>query len=202
MTNSPAARFVVVAALDASIAAADILANTVANIRERPKAHLHLIHCVDMAAWGLTPLIDPSREYLDELVGRAMAMCPEMRLSSHLRVGRPWREIVQLATSVEASLVVVGTHGRTGASRILLGSEAELVVRRAPCPVLVIRQSEYGSREIPEIEPPCPNCVEIQQSTAGEKLWCAQHAEHHPRPHRHYEFPASYGLGSQLTRPE
>jgi nucleotide-binding universal stress UspA family protein len=202
MTTSPPARFVVVVALDASPDAANVLAQAVASIRERPNAHLHLVHCVDMAAWGLTPLVDPSREYLDELVGRATAMCPETRLSSHLRVGRPWREIVQLATSLEANLVVVGTHGRTGAPRILLGSEAELVVRRAPCPVLVVRQSEHGSREVPEIEPACPNCVEVQRSTAGEKLWCAQHAEHHPRPHRHYEFPTSFGLGSQLTRPE
>jgi nucleotide-binding universal stress UspA family protein len=48
--------------------------------------------------------------------------------------------ILQAARAVHADLIVIGTHGRRGLSRVLLGSVAEDVVRRAPCPVLTVRQ--------------------------------------------------------------
>ncbi|TMQ13132.1 MAG: universal stress protein [Deltaproteobacteria bacterium] len=48
--------------------------------------------------------------------------------------------IVKAARSVRADLIIIGTHGRRGISRMLLGSVAEDVVRRAPCPVLAVRQ--------------------------------------------------------------
>ena len=54
-------------------------------------------------------------------------------------VGAAATEIVKAATGWNADLVVVGSHGRTGVSRALLGSVAEAVVRHAPCPVLVVR---------------------------------------------------------------
>lgn len=48
--------------------------------------------------------------------------------------------IIAAAKSVRADLIVIGTHGRRGLSRVLLGSVAEDVLRRAPCPVLAVRQ--------------------------------------------------------------
>ena len=51
----------------------------------------------------------------------------------------PAFEIAQLATDLEADLVIVGTHGRRALSRLVLGSVAEVAVRLAPCPVLVMR---------------------------------------------------------------
>jgi nucleotide-binding universal stress UspA family protein len=48
--------------------------------------------------------------------------------------------ILQAARTVRADLIVIGTHGRRGLSRILLGSVAEDVLRRAPCPVLAVRE--------------------------------------------------------------
>jgi nucleotide-binding universal stress UspA family protein len=51
-------------------------------------------------------------------------------------------EIVDLAKKDGHDLIVMGTHGRTGASHVLLGSIAEKVVRRAPCPVLTVRAIE------------------------------------------------------------
>lgn len=56
-----------------------------------------------------------------------------------LRVGRPGVEIVKAATEWPADVVVIGSHGRGGVERTLLGSVAETVVRHAPCPVLVVR---------------------------------------------------------------
>jgi nucleotide-binding universal stress UspA family protein len=48
--------------------------------------------------------------------------------------------ILQAARAVRADLIVIGTHGRRGLTRVLLGSVAEDILRRAPCPVLAVRQ--------------------------------------------------------------
>jgi nucleotide-binding universal stress UspA family protein len=57
-----------------------------------------------------------------------------------LRVGLAHREIVDLATDDKADLVVIGTHGRGGLARAMLGSVADRVARLAPCPVLLVRE--------------------------------------------------------------
>lgn len=54
--------------------------------------------------------------------------------------GDPATAIVEAAEKEEADLIVMGTHGRTGFTRLLMGSVAETVVRRAKCPVLTIKQ--------------------------------------------------------------
>jgi len=54
--------------------------------------------------------------------------------------GDPASEIVNLAKSEHADLIVLGTHGRTGLERLLMGSTAEQVLRRAPCPVLAVKE--------------------------------------------------------------
>jgi nucleotide-binding universal stress UspA family protein len=55
-----------------------------------------------------------------------------------IRVGSPGPQIVKAAREWKADLLVVGTHGRTGLTHLLLGSVAEYVVRRSECPVLVL----------------------------------------------------------------
>ncbi|MFN8515911.1 MAG: universal stress protein [Thermomicrobiales bacterium] len=56
-----------------------------------------------------------------------------------LREGAPASDIVAAAQEWQADLIVVGTHGRGGLGRLVLGSVAESVLRDAPCPVLVVR---------------------------------------------------------------
>lgn len=56
-----------------------------------------------------------------------------------LRTGAPHREIVALAGDEHADMIVIGTHGRGGVDRALLGSVTDRVVRLAPCPVLTVR---------------------------------------------------------------
>ena len=63
---------------------------------------------------------------------------PAVRLSHS-----PADAIVKYAKDVRADVIVVGTHGRSGVSRLLMGSVAEHVVRNAPCPVLVVRPREH-----------------------------------------------------------
>lgn len=59
------------------------------------------------------------------------------------RVGSPGLEIISAARDLPADLIIIGTHGRTGLKHVLLGSVAEQVVQRAPCPVLVVREREH-----------------------------------------------------------
>ena len=56
-----------------------------------------------------------------------------------VRVGVDHREIIDYATKNDIDLIVMATHGRTGLAHVLLGSVAEKVVRKAPCPVLTIK---------------------------------------------------------------
>lgn len=53
--------------------------------------------------------------------------------------GIPYDEIMKFATEEKIDLIVMGTYGRSGFERLLFGSTAERVVRRAPCPVMTVR---------------------------------------------------------------
>jgi nucleotide-binding universal stress UspA family protein len=59
-----------------------------------------------------------------------------------MRVGAPFLEIIHAAQGEAADLIVMGTHGRTGLAHVLMGSVAERVVNKAPCPVLTVRHPD------------------------------------------------------------
>jgi universal stress protein A len=60
-------------------------------------------------------------------------------LRIHCKEGEAAEHILQQAETLKADLIVIGTHGRSGVERFFLGSVAETVIRRAPCPVLTVR---------------------------------------------------------------
>jgi len=62
-----------------------------------------------------------------------------------VRTGVPYKEIVAEAESARPDLIVMGTQGRGGLDRALLGSVAEKVIRLAPCPVLTVRETGLPS---------------------------------------------------------
>jgi nucleotide-binding universal stress UspA family protein len=63
------------------------------------------------------------------------------KASWRVQVGVPFEEIVKIADEERADMIVMGTHGRAGLNRALLGSIAERVIRLAPCPVLTVRET-------------------------------------------------------------
>jgi nucleotide-binding universal stress UspA family protein len=86
----------------------------------------------------------------DALAERAVALAGQgVSARCLVKVGVPWEEIVRVAADEGADMIVMGTQGRTGLDRLLLGSVTERVVRRAPCPVLTVRpdhrQNEGGA---------------------------------------------------------
>ncbi|HEX3853407.1 MAG TPA: universal stress protein [Polyangiaceae bacterium] len=118
--------------------------------------------------------------------GEASGVGRFTRLASHLRLEAPAQEIAQIAADLEADLIVVGTHGRRGISRLLLGSVAEAVVRLAQCPVLVARPKALPE-EGPKIEPACPRCVETRRASDGAEYWCEQHRSRHGQRHTYHQ---------------
>jgi nucleotide-binding universal stress UspA family protein len=109
-----------------------------------------------------------------------------IRVVPHLRTDSPAFEVAQLAADLEADLVVVGTHGRRALARMLVGSVAELTVRLAPCPVLVVRP-KVRPAPLPSIEPPCPRCVQARAESGGKEFWCEQHRERHGQRHTYHQ---------------
>jgi nucleotide-binding universal stress UspA family protein len=107
----------------------------------------------DQKARLLVLYVDPPPQFHDELVDRrregyAQALWdglhrfqppdPAVRVERHLAEGKPDDEILRVAREEKCDLIVLPTHGRTGLSRLLMGSVAEQVLRRAPCPVLTV----------------------------------------------------------------
>lgn len=66
---------------------------------------------------------------------------PDVEVEHVLVEGQPAQEVLRLAKEQNCDLIVIGTHGRTGLERFILGSVAETILREAPCPVLTVNES-------------------------------------------------------------
>jgi universal stress protein A len=86
-------------------------------------------------------LHEPSSERIMKMLEDVRPRDASVPFVHKLTMGDPAAEIVRIAEEEKADMVVLGTHGRTGMSRLLMGSVAEAVVRRSPAPVLVYRET-------------------------------------------------------------
>jgi hypothetical protein len=102
----------------------------------------------------------------------------------HTRIGPPADAILQLAVDVGAELIVVGTHGRRGVRKLLLGSVAEQLIQAGHCPILVAHPRDFsGLAHSDTVEPLCEDCAAARAASDGKQLWCEFHARPHIRPH-------------------
>ncbi|WP_435347575.1 universal stress protein [Haloarchaeobius sp. HRN-SO-5] len=116
-------------------------------IAEQDDAALTFLHVVDTAVLGLDARVEAiidnleaeAQRLLEEAVEEAHAVGIEP-VDRRIESGSPAETILDVADETGADLVVVGSHGRTGLDRFLLGSVSERVVRRAPVSVLVVRE--------------------------------------------------------------
>lgn len=69
---------------------------------------------------------------------------PNVKFTHRLELGTAADDIVRMAQEEQADLLVIGTHGRTGLKRVLMGSVAESVMRQATCPVLTLKEANQA----------------------------------------------------------
>lgn len=69
---------------------------------------------------------------------------PDIKHQIVIKTGKPFVEIIQTASELDIDLIIIATHGHSGVEHILFGSTAEKVVRKAPCPVLTLREPLKG----------------------------------------------------------
>ena len=144
--------------LDLSDCSAEVVAKA-AELAELNEASLVLAHVVQPPA-GVAPgaplrpegaaeptdaahyLAQEARPWLEQQVEQLRGR--GLDAGFRITVGRPVEAIQALADKLGAELIVMGTHGRTGISRLVLGSVAEAVSRRASCPVVTVRSQHHS----------------------------------------------------------
>jgi nucleotide-binding universal stress UspA family protein len=118
------------------------------------KSRVYAVYVVDTVTFTSVPM-DVTWENMYQLlkeegevaVGRVKeAAAPGVEVETHVLEGNPALEITKFAKDHGIDLIVVGTLGKSGIDRILLGSVAEKVVRIAPCPVLVIKSQKQSGK--------------------------------------------------------
>lgn len=111
-------------------------------LAEKFSAKIHLVHVLPPAKKNtmedLTRLRSKATRRLEAM--SALLLPPNYQTENLVLTGDPARQILNAAEKIDADLILITTHGRTGLSRIFLGSTAERVMRRAKCPVISIRR--------------------------------------------------------------
>ncbi|QIB76159.1 universal stress protein [Halogeometricum borinquense] len=115
------------------------------DLADRFDASVHALYVVDASEVDSSPerLRDEMREALTERGHRALSEVEEATdrsVTTAVREGRPATVVGDYAREVDADMVAMGTRGRHGENRFLIGSVAERVVRTCPVPVLTVRQ--------------------------------------------------------------
>lgn len=200
MSTPPATPTTVLAAIDFSEVSDLVVEHALVMARQTNAHELHFLHvrpapADDADVEGHQAEFE---EWLDARVRNSGSVPYTVKVLAHQASGNPADVIVEMAGELLAAAVIVGTHGRKGFQRIVMGSVAESVVRNAGCPVLVVRPQMH-EQPAPRIEPPCPRCVERRAATGGEQLWCEQHSEKHGRRHTYYNTRLDSWVSHRIT---
>ena len=120
---------------------------------EKYQAKLYLMHVLDIRVYDIN---DPDlyninivdKETIEKLQARLLKCVSEetkgkIPVEAIVIQGVPFTEIIKAARDYKIDMIVIGTHGRTGLSHAIMGSVAEKVVRKSPCPVLTVRHPEH-----------------------------------------------------------
>ena len=112
-------------------------------------AQLHLLHVLEVhasstpvfgAGLALSPRVRESRAAAEKALEQVADGRAAVRATAE---GPTFLEILRYANENDIDLIVMGTHGRSGLAHVMLGSVAERVVRKAPCPVMTVRHPKH-----------------------------------------------------------
>ncbi|MCU0252663.1 MAG: universal stress protein [Vicinamibacterales bacterium] len=122
---------------------------------EKFGATLHVVHVMEdllAHAWAAEVYVSSMPQLRDEIEKESRLRLGALltdgerkafRAETALLAGNPFLEIVRYAKTHGVDLIVMGTHGRGPIAHMLLGSVAEKVVRKSPCPVLTVREAQH-----------------------------------------------------------
>jgi len=116
-------------------------------------AKLDVIHTYDLPSFIAPSMVMYPSQFEAPLAGHAEKQASEQlanfcrrvglsenpEVSARVMLGPAGQTILDVAAAEHPDLIVIGTHGRTGVARLLMGSTAEKVLRQAPCPVLAVK---------------------------------------------------------------
>lgn len=133
---------------------ADVALQYAKSIAESFGSSVHVLHVLEDPLPGWKPAghivgVPKIREWMEEdaraKMSRVLTDAERQQFSAQLDItwGNPFVEIVRYAANHKNDLIVLGTHGHGAVAHLLLGSVAENVVRRAPCPVLTVRNTQH-----------------------------------------------------------
>jgi nucleotide-binding universal stress UspA family protein len=125
---------------------AELAATTAADLAKSTSSELHVVHVGELRPTFLAQTeVEPAQlereaqQLLDEQARKVEGAGSTVK-EAHLRLGRADEEIVDLAHSIGAGLIVMGSRGHGRIRGALMGSVSDSVVRHAPCPVTIVRQ--------------------------------------------------------------
>lgn len=144
----------VVVAYDFSPSAEEALMRAVDVAARAPQHILHIVCALDPRAYGQHVTAQAAESIQRQASERMTAAFAgrdaeaEVQFYIHARIGHPADEILEVAREVGADMLFIGSHGKTGIDRWLLGSVSERVVREARCPVMVVRPKGYENVDL------------------------------------------------------
>jgi nucleotide-binding universal stress UspA family protein len=143
----------------------DAALNYASSLAANSDATLHIVHVKDSrelnpgmgeATYLYAATWEQEYEEAKKQLRHVRPTSPGVQFEQHDLIGIPAEEIVSFAAKNKIDLIVMASHGRTGLSRLLMGSVAEAVMRRAHCPVLIVKQPAISANQIeyePEAQP-------------------------------------------------
>lgn len=127
---------------------AQLACEAAADLSKETSSELHVVYVGLISPWVQPDAISPTQyqrlrmeaqAILDEQVQKVIHLGGKVA-QAHLRMGRADAEIIRLGEEIGAEMIIVGSRGQNTIQRVLLGNDAESIVRHAPCPVLVTRK--------------------------------------------------------------
>lgn len=126
-----------------------------ADFAQNFKAKIYLIYVIEPVIYPAdfsigqvtipTPDVDMNARAQSELDALAKTFVESsIEVETIIKSGKPFVEINETASEKDIDLIIIATHGHTGVEHLLFGSTAEKVVRKAPCPVLTLREPVKG----------------------------------------------------------
>ena len=121
---------------------------TAVDLAKKTDSELHVIHVGMLSRWTHPDTLSEAqyaqlKEEAQARLDRSVQQIKDMEgtvTESYVRMGKVDGEIIKLSEEISADIIVIGNREQNTASRILLGNDAESIVRHAPCTVMVVRQ--------------------------------------------------------------